>query len=93
VVALSYVRTGLTDPYEFRVELPDGATLTLAQYERLMNALARVCPVGVEINTYAIRRDHVDLDGDGTAEPLRPAVARTFRTFRQRRQRGVYDQV
>jgi hypothetical protein len=93
VVALSYVRTGLTDPYEFRVELPDGATLTLAQYERLMNALSRVCPTGVEINTYAIRRDHVDLDGDGTAEPLRPAVARTFRTFRQRRQRGVYDQV
>jgi hypothetical protein len=93
VVALSYVRTGLTDPYEFRVELPDGATLTLAQYERLMNTLSRVCPTGVEINTYAIRRDHVDLDGDGTAEPLRPAVARTFRTFRHRRQRGVYDQV
>ncbi|KOX04803.1 hypothetical protein Q3V37_23095 [Micromonospora profundi] len=93
VVALSYVRTGLTDPYEFRVELPDGVALTLAQYERLMNALTRVCPLGVEINTFGIRRDHVDLDGNGTAEPLRPAVARTFRTFQQRRHRGVYDQL
>ncbi|MEV0154964.1 hypothetical protein AB0H57_14625 [Micromonospora sp. NPDC050686] len=93
VVALSYVRTGLTDPYEFRVELPDGVALTLAQYERLMNVLTRVCPLGVEVNTYALRRDHVDLDGDGAAEPLRPAVARTFRQYRQRRQRGVYDQL
>ncbi|MFI5924631.1 hypothetical protein ACIA3K_01495 [Micromonospora sp. NPDC051543] len=93
VVALSYVRTGRTDPYEFRVELPDGVTLTLEQYERLMNTLTRVCPLGVEINTFGIRRDHVDLDDDGTAEPLRPAVARTFRTFQQRRHRGVYDQL
>ncbi|MFC0003551.1 hypothetical protein [Micromonospora siamensis] len=93
VVALSYVRTGRTDPYEFRVELPDGVALTLAQYERLMNVLSRVCPLGVEINTYALRRDHVDLDGDGVAEPLRPAVARTFRQYRQRRARGVYDQL
>ncbi|MFF0233025.1 hypothetical protein [Micromonospora sp. NPDC005254] len=93
VVALSYVRTGLTDPYEFRVELPDGVALTLAQYERLMNTLTRVCPLGVEINTFGIRRDHVDLDADGDAEPLRPAVARTFRTFQQRRHRGVYDQL
>ncbi|WP_322762451.1 hypothetical protein [Frankia sp. Cr2] len=93
VVALAYVRTGLTDPYEFRVELPDGVALSLEQYERLMNVLNRVCPLGVEINTYAIRRDHVDLDGDGNAEPLRPTVARTFRTYRQRRQRGVYDKL
>ncbi|MFI7608158.1 hypothetical protein ACIBTV_23850 [Micromonospora sp. NPDC049366] len=93
VVALSYMRTGLTDPYEFRVELPAEATLTLAQYERLMNVLTRVCPLGVEINTWHIRRDHVDLDGDGVAEPLRPSVARTFRTFAQRRHRGVYDQL
>ncbi|MEU1362310.1 hypothetical protein ABZ356_21005 [Micromonospora zamorensis] len=75
------------------MELPDGVTVTLAQYERLMNALTRVCPLGVEINTFGIRRDHVDLDADGTAEPLRPAVARTFRTFQQRRHRGVYDQL
>lgn len=93
VVALSYLRTGLTDPYEFKVELPDGVALSLEQYERLMNVLTRVCPLGVEINTYAIRREHVDLDGDGTAEPLRPAVARTFRTYRTRQHRGVYDQL
>ena len=56
-----------------------------------MNALMRVCPLGVEINTFGIRRDHVDLDADGDAEPLRPAVARTFRTFQQRKHCGVYD--
>ena len=91
VVALSYVRTGLTDPYEFRVELPDEAVLTLDQYERLMNALTRVYPIGVEVNTYGIRRNHVDLDGDGTAEPLRPAVSRTYRTYQRRQRHGVHD--
>jgi len=91
VVALSYVRTGLTDPYEFRVELPDGVVLSLSQYERLLNTFLRVCPLGVEINTFGIRRQHVDLDGDGVAEPLLPAVARTFRTYQRRKLRGVYD--
>ncbi|MGB3439806.1 MAG: hypothetical protein WBA97_13740 [Actinophytocola sp.] len=91
VVVVSYQRAGNTDPYEFRVELPDGAVLTLAQYERLMNALRRVHPIGVEVNTYAIRRDHVDLDGDGTAEPLLPAVAKTFRTYQRRTRSGVYE--
>ena len=91
VVALAYARTGATDPYEFRVELPDGVVLTLSQYERLMNALEQVCPIGVEINTFKLRREHVDLDGDGAAEPLLPAVAHTFRTYQRRKLRGVYD--
>lgn len=90
IVALSYLRTGLTDPYEFRAELPDGAVLTLPQYERLMNTLRRVFPLGVEVNTFKIRHEHVDLDGDGVAEPLLPAVARTFRTYQRRQQRGAY---
>jgi hypothetical protein len=91
VVVLSYVRTGLTDPYEFRVDLPEGVALSLLQYERLINTFLRVCPIGVEVNTFAIRRQHVDLDGDGVAEPLLPAVARTFRTYQRRKLRGVYD--
>lgn len=91
VVVVSYQRAGNTDPYEFRVDLPDGAVLTLAQYERLMNALLRVYPIGVEVNTFALRRDHVDLDGDGAAEPLGPAVAKTFRTYQRRARSGVYE--
>jgi hypothetical protein len=88
LVALGYARRGLTDPYEFRVDLPDGATITLQQYEYLMNLLDYTHPLGIEINTFAIRREHVDLNGDGTAEPLKPSVANTFRPFRRRRQRG-----
>ncbi|MDA0160864.1 hypothetical protein OM076_11360 [Solirubrobacter ginsenosidimutans] len=93
VVVLGYVRTGLTDPYEVRVELGDDAVLSLGEYEFLMNLLGHICPIGVEINTFALRRDHVDLDGDGVPEPLRPALSRTFRTYQRRRARGTYDHI
>src|SRR5438309_559562 len=36
VVVVGYLRTGLVDPYEYRVELPAGARLNLEQYEFLM---------------------------------------------------------
>ena len=88
LVVVGYARTGLTDPYEFRVELPPDARLSPLQYEFLINVLDQSFPVGVEVNTYAIRHDHVDLDGDGNAEPLTPAVSRTYRAFRRRRHRG-----
>jgi len=88
LVALGYARRGLTDPYEFRIDLPADATLTLRQYEYLMNLLDHTHPLGIEINTFAIRRQHVDLDGDGVADPLKPSVANTFRPFQRRRQRG-----
>jgi hypothetical protein len=39
VVCVGYARRALTDPYEVRVELPGEATLTLEQYEYLMNLL------------------------------------------------------
>ena len=91
VVVLSYVRTGRTDPYELRVDVPDGTVLSLAQYELLMNTLVRAHPLGVEVNTFDLRRHHVDLDGDGLPDPLPPAVARTFRTY-QRRSRGTYEE-
>ena len=87
LVAVGYARGGKTDPYEYRVELPRGARLDPLQYEFLMNVLEHTFPVGVEVNTYAIRHDHVDLDGDGDAEPLRPQASRTYRAFR-RRHRG-----
>lgn len=88
LVAVGYARRGLTDPYEYRVELPDEARLSLKQYEFLMNLLQHAFPVGVEINTFSIRQEHVDLDGDGQAEPLSPTVSRTYRQFRRPRLRG-----
>ncbi len=62
--------------------------LTLGQYEFLMNLVQRANPIGVEINTFAIRRRHVDLDGDGVANPLNPSAARTFRSFHRPRHAG-----
>jgi hypothetical protein len=92
LVSLGYVRIGDTDPYEYRVELPDGAVLALKQYEFLMNVLERAYPVGVQINTFALRHDHVDLNDDGAAEPLTPAASRTYRPFVRKRNRGDTDQ-
>jgi hypothetical protein len=88
LVCLGYARRGATDPYEHRADLPEGAVLDLLQYERVMNVLDHVRPMGVEVNTWDLRRAHVDLDGDGVADPLDPSVARTFRPYRRRRARG-----
>jgi hypothetical protein len=88
IVTIGYARQGRMDPYEYGVDLPDGAVLTLAQYEFVMNLLAANYPTGVMINTFAIRSKHVDLDGDGVADPLLPAQARTYREFRRARYRG-----
>lgn len=89
VVAVGYARNPEnTDPYEFRVELPDHVRLNIKQYEFLMNLLGHAYPLGVEINTWQIRQQHVDLDGDGAADALSPNVARTFRRFRRLRHRG-----
>ena len=92
LVCLGYVRQGKADPYEVKIDLPDDATLTLKQYEFLMNTLEHLCPMGVEINTYSIRQNHVDLAGDGIPQPLKPAVFRTYRSFRRRRLRGIYQE-
>lgn len=88
IVTLGYARQGLTDPYEYRIELPEGAVITMPQYEFLMNLLEQTYPVGVRVNTYSIRKRHVDVDGDGDADELDPSVSRTYRTFRRRRNRG-----
>jgi hypothetical protein len=88
LVALGYARRGLTDPYEYRVELPPEARLSLTQYEYLMNLLDATYPLGVEVNTFAVRARHVDLDGDGAPERLPPSVARTYRQFHRPRLLG-----
>jgi hypothetical protein len=90
VVVLGVTRTTTgTTPYQYRVELPEGSLLDLASYEFLMNLLDHTFPAGVEVNTFSIRRHHVDLDGDGEADPLPPTVSRTFRQFRRRRAGGT----
>lgn len=91
IVAVGYARDpALTDPYEFRVQLPEGAHLDLPQYEFLMNLLEHSHPAGVEVNTWRIREQHVDLDGDGAAEPINPRIARAYRQFRRIRHRGEF---
>jgi hypothetical protein len=88
VVAVGYVRSGKTDPYECGIAFPEGTLLSLTQYEYVMNLLEHSCPLGVEINTFALREQHVDLDGDGKADPLPPSISRSYRQFRHRRLRG-----
>jgi hypothetical protein len=89
LVALGYVRRGGTDPYEYRVQLPDAAArLTLPQYEFVMNLLDATYPLGVEVNTFALRSRGVNLTGDAAAEPLPPSVAGSFRPYLRRRHLG-----
>ncbi len=88
LVALGYARQRLTDPYEFRVDLPAGSFLDIRQYEFLMNVLEYACPAGVRVNTFDLRHGGVDLDGSGQPDPLGTTVSRTYRAFRRRRHRG-----
>lgn len=88
VIALGHSRSGLTDPYEYRVELPEDRFLTMKQYEFLMNLLEHTTPVGVQVNTYSIRRDHVDVGETGTASLLDPEISHTYREFRRPHHRG-----
>lgn len=88
LVCVAYVRRGLADPYEARVELPGDEVLTLDQYGYVMNLLEHLCPLGVEINTFDLRRNHVSVDG---TEPtfLSSRVSRSYTRFRRRRTGGT----
>jgi hypothetical protein len=87
VHCLASARIGETDPFEYRVELPAGATIDLGQYEMLMNILMRCYPVGIEINTWSLRRSHVQLAGVVT--PLSPNQSRSFRRWQHPHFAGV----
>ncbi len=88
LAVVGFARRDTVGPYEYRVDLPDKAVLSVRQYEFVMNVLASVFPIGVMVNTYGIRSGHVDLDGDGVADPLPPTLARTYRDFQRTRYRG-----
>jgi hypothetical protein len=90
LVCVSYARRGLADPFEVRVELPDPDTvLSLDQYGFVMNLLEHLYPLGIEINTFDIRRRHVDVDGDGTPEFLTSRASRSYHRYRHRRPFGA----
>ena len=90
LVCLSYARRGLADPFEVRVELPDPDTvLSLDQYGFVMNLLEHLYPLGIEINTFDIRRRHVDVDGDGEPEFLTSRASRSYHRYRHRRPFGA----
>lgn len=75
-------RSGANNPYSWRPALPDGALLTLRQYEHLLNIVELVTPVGVRADTFEIRRRHVDVDGSGKFTGLDIAAARAYRHYR-----------
>jgi len=87
---LAYSRIGKTDPFEWRLTLPRDAVLKLPQYEMLMNMLERMFPIGVEINTWDIRRNNVAVQGN-TPQPLSPKLSRSYRPFRRPRFQGSGD--
>ena len=90
VTCLAYSRIGKTDPFEWRITLPRDAVLTYPQYEILMNMLSRMFPVGVEVNTWDIRRHNVALDGI-TQQALSPRLSRSYRPFKRSRFNGTGD--
>ena len=83
-VVLAYARRTEPDPFQVRVEAGSPGLLDFLGYEMLVNALDHVRPLGVEVDTALVRRQLVDLDGDGDARPLPAAVARSFRPYRRR---------
>lgn len=86
LVAIGYERVGLADPFEVRVELERAdAVLDADQYGYLMNLLESIYPIGIEVNTFDVRRSHVDADGDGATEFLTSSASRTYHRDRHRR--------
>ncbi|WP_030795944.1 hypothetical protein [Streptomyces sp. NRRL S-337] len=86
MVCLGQARRGLADPYEVRVELPEGAVLDGDQFGYVMNVLESLCPLGIEINTTELRRNHVQFGDDGVAQPfLARDASRTYHRYRRRR--------
>lgn len=86
LVCIGYARRGLADPFEVKIKLEDASTILNAdQYAHLMNLLEAMYPIGIEINTYDVRRYHVDSDGDGKPEFLTSRASRTYYRYRSRR--------
>ena len=79
----------MTDPYEYEVRLPPAARMSVKQYEFLMNVLEHTHPLGLGVNTGALRAGNVDLDGDGAPDPLSASQSRMYREFRPGHRTGA----
>lgn len=84
IVVIGYTRGNHTDPYEFSLSLPPKSTLKLDAYEFLMNALERIHPAGIQVNTWDLRQQSIDLDNDQKPDRFPPSLARTYRSYKTR---------
>jgi hypothetical protein len=95
LVAVSLARSDRDDPrdrippYAARISLPRGELIDLGTYERVMNVLERVVPVGVVLDTRRLRETNVDPAHSRQAVPLTGRLAHSFRTFQLDRRFGV----
>ncbi len=89
LAVVGYARRGLTDPFEYKVTGHSGTVLGIEEYEFLMNQLRHLTPVGVQANTWEIRRQHVALTAGAKPTPLPPSLTRAFRPFRRPRFAGA----
>ncbi len=89
IAVLAYARTGLTDPFEYRVVAEPGTRLDIHEYEFLMNALSHLTPAGVQVNTWDIRRQHVMLDPALGPAALPVRLNHAYRPYRRPRFAGV----
>jgi hypothetical protein len=95
LVAVSLARSDRDDPrdrippYAARISLPPGELIDLGTYERLMNVLERVVPVGTVLDTRRLRETSVDPALSRRAVPLTGRLAHSFRTFQLQRRFGV----
>jgi hypothetical protein len=78
-------------PGHIQITVPSTTRLSLAAYEFLMNTLAHVHPLGVTVDTDAIRQDNVVPIADQLPVPMTGRASRTFRPFFQRRHLGGRD--
>lgn len=95
LVAVSLARSDRDDPrdrippYAARIILPPGELIDLGTYERLMNVLERVVPIGVVLDTRRLRETSVDPAQNRHSVPLTGRLAHSFRTFQLQRRFGV----
>ncbi|MFG3497633.1 hypothetical protein [Streptomyces sp. NPDC047928] len=88
LVCLAHARRGLAEPYGVRVGLPPGVRLNRDQYDYVMNVLESLCPLGIEVDTVELRRDHLDFGGEPGGAAGAPDASRTYHRYRRPRTAG-----
>lgn len=83
VALMNYRRLDQPDPMEIRPALPADTEIDYPRYERMMNLLMLLRPLGVAVNSWRIRQRHVRLDPQAPRAAVQLSAARSFRRFRQ----------